>query len=341
MKEEIHDIAEVAQDLRRRPRDPVCPAPHGKSNICRGSDEVIAIGMSTPEKAYVYVDGKFYPEDEAKISVFDHGFMYGDGVFDTMVQYRGGLFKLDEHIDRLYMSAAAIKLNIPLSKQEMKKAVIETVKKNHTQDTYIKIYISRGKGLPWLDPSLCKAPTIVIMVIVGETKKYFDMEAPKEGLKVFVPTIRKTPSICLDSRIKSLQYLNNILARIEAKAAGADDAILLDINGFVAEGSGENVFLVKDGVLYTPPTTNTLDGITRRVLIDIAHRANIEVVVGNLTMYDLYMADEVFFASTAGGAVPIGQVNGRRIGTEWPGPITAKLRELYFKELAAKSTPVY
>jgi len=290
--------------------------------------------LTVSNGSYVYVDGKFYTEDEAKISVFDHGFLYGDGIFETVIVYHGRVFAFDEHVDRLFMSAAAIKLNIGCTKEEVKKAIVETLRKNAATDAYLKIYISRGKGLPFLDPALCEKPTVVIMLIHGKTKEIFDMPPPKEGLKVFVPSIRKIPSVCLDSRIKSLQYLNGILARMEAKEAGADDAILLDINGFVAEGTAENVFVAKDGVLYTPPVTNTLDGVTRRALMRLAENEGIRVQVQNLTLYDLYTADEVFFASTAGGTVPIGQVNGRKIGKEWPGPLTKTMQGLYMKEVS-------
>jgi branched-chain amino acid aminotransferase len=290
--------------------------------------------MTVPSGAYVYVNGEYRSEDEAYVSVFDHGFLYGDGVFDTMIVYNGRIFGFDEHIDRLYMSAAAIRLNIPLAKEQMKNATVETIKKNQTRDAYVKIYVSRGKGVPFLDPTLCEKPTIVIMVIVGQAKKIFDTPYPEGGLRVFVPSIRKIPSVCLDARVKSLQYLNSILAKMEAKEAGADDAILLDTNGFVTEGTAENVFVVSRGVLRTPPVINTLDGITRRTIIKMADKENIKVVVENLTLYDLYVADEAFFAATAGGTVPIGEINGRRISTECPGPLTRKMHDLYLEELS-------
>ena len=290
--------------------------------------------MTMPGGAYVYVNGEYRSEDMANISVFDHGFLYGDGVFDTMIVHNGRIFEFDEHVDRLYMSAAAIKIKIPLTKEEMRNATVETIKKNQTRDAYVKIYVSRGKGLPFLDATLCEKPTIVIMVIVGQAKKIFDTPYPEGGLRVFVPSIRKIPSVCLDARVKSLQYLNSVLAKMEAKEAGADDAILLDTNGFVTEGTAENVFIVTKGVLRSPPVTNTLDGVTRRTIIKLADRENINVVVENLTVYDLYVADEAFFTATAGGTVPIGEINGRRIGTEWPGPLTRRMHDLYLEELS-------
>jgi branched-chain amino acid aminotransferase len=284
--------------------------------------------MST--QPIVCLNGLFVPESEAKISVFDHGFLYGDGVFESLTATHRRIFRLDQHVGRLFRSAAAVRLAMPLSPNEVKAAVVETLRRNDRSEAYIRVVVSRGVGYPLLDPRLSSTPTFVIFVhdpapVIPHTAS----AVHSEGVKVKISSTRKTPSACIDARIKSLNYLNQILARLEAVAAGADEAVQLDIHNFLAEGPGENVFLVRAERLYTPFVTNVLDGITRSVVIELAADLGIATVEANLTAYDVYAADEMFFSSSFGGVLPVREVDGRPIGRERPGPITRQLKAAY------------
>jgi len=289
----------------------------------------------------IYFNGQFVPEEEAKISALDHGLLYGDGVFEGIRAYGGYVFKLEEHLDRLYDSAKAIRLEIPLSRAEMREAVLETLRVNQLHTSYIRLVVTRGVGDLGLDPRRCAQPTIII--IVREWKSLYPEEFYQSGLRAIVAATRARPPESLSPSIKSLNYLTNIMAKIEANAWGADEAIMLDVRGNVAEGTAENVFIVKEGVLYTPPVTTNLPGITRATIIELAHEANYPVKEEFFGVAQLYMADEVFLTGTAAEVVPIVEIDGRAIGTGEPGPITRDLRER-FKAITGRpetGTPIY
>jgi branched-chain amino acid aminotransferase len=271
----------------------------------------------------VYIDGQYYPKSQAKISVYDHGFLYGDGVFEGIREYNGVVFKLKEHIERLYRSAHAIMLDIPLTKEDMTKAVVETLRKNKMKDSYIRLVVSRGVGDLGLDPRKCPKATIII---ITDTINIKAGNASETGVTVLITWVRRNPVDASTSEVKSLNYLNSILGKIEANAAGADEAICLEQNGYVAEGVGENIFIVRNGEILTPPTsTGALEGITSDAIIKLCEKLKIKVTVTNLTAYMLFTADEAFFTGTAMEVVPIREVNKRVVGTGKPGPVTKKL----------------
>jgi branched-chain amino acid aminotransferase len=281
---------------------------------------------SEPE---VYIDGQYYQKSQAKISVFDHGFLYGDGVFEGIREYNGVVFKLKEHIDRLYNSAHAITLNIPLSKEEMAKAVVETLRRNKMKDSYIRLVVSRGLGDLGLDPRKCPKPTII--VITG-TISIRAGNAKETGITTMFSWVRRNTVDSTSAEVKSLNYLNSILAKIEANACGVDEALCLESNGCVAEGVGENVFIVKNRELLTPPTSaGGLAGITAGVISQLAAELGIKLTVTNITPFMVFTADEAFFTGTAMEVVPIREVNKRQIGTGKPGPITKKLMAAFQK----------
>lgn len=286
----------------------------------------------------VYLDGKFVPESEAKISVFDHGFLYGDGVFEGIRAYEGKVFRLREHIDRLYDSARAINLEIPLSKEEFEKIILETLRMNKLRDAYIRPIVSRGVGDLGLDPRKCKKPTIIV-ITKPWGKLYGDLYS--KGLKAITVAVRRNSFDALPPNIKSLNYLNNVLAKIEANVKGGDEAIFLDRNGYVSEGSGDNIFVVKRGKITTPPTINNLRGITREVVIEIINRLGIPFCEANLGLYDLYTADEVFVTGTAAEVAPIVEIDGRIIGDGKPGKITKLIMEEFEKVTKSEGTPIY
>ena len=271
----------------------------------------------------VYIDGEFYPKSQAKISVYDHGFLYGDGVFEGIREYNGVVFKLKEHIDRLYRSAHAIMLNIPLTKEEMTKAVVETLHKNKMKDSYIRLIVSRGVGDLGLDPRKCPKPTVIV---ITDTINIKAGNAKEVGITTMFSWVRRNPVDATTHEIKSLNYLNSVLAKIEANACGVDEAICLESNGYIAEGVGENVFIVKNGEIFTPPTsTGALAGITADVVAELCAKLGIDLIITNLTPFMLFTADEAFFTGTAMEMVPIREVNKRKIGDGKPGPVTKKL----------------
>ena len=277
----------------------------------------------------IYVNGKYYPKSEAKISVYDHGFLYGDGVFEGIRAYNGSVFKLKEHIDRLYSSARVIMLEIPMTKEEMIKAVIGTLKKNNLTEAYIRLVVSRGLGDLGLDPRKCPKPTIII---ITDRIKLHGGGAKEEGLTAIISWVKRDPVDATSHEVKSLNYLNSILAKIEANSANVDEAICLNKEGFVCEGVAENIFVVSDGVIITPPTsTGALRGITRNVVIEIAKKFGYTVAKKEITPSDLFLADEVFFTGTAAEVVPVKEINKRRIRNGQPGPITRRLMEEYQK----------
>ena len=282
----------------------------------------------------IYIKGKFYEKNEAKISVFDHGLLYGDGVFEGIRSYNRLVFKLKEHIDRLFESAKGIMLTIPMTKEELIKAVILTLKKNGLRDAYIRLVVTRGEGDLGLDPRKCNGNATVF--IIADKIALYPERLYREGLKIVtVPTVRNLPE-ALNPQIKSLNYLNNILAKIEAANAGCDEAIMLDSLGYVAECTGDNIFIVKGNHLYTPPQCmGTLRGITRDSVLEIARKSKIPCHEHVITRHEVYISDECFLTGTAAEIIPVIKVDGRAIGNGRPGPMTSKLLKK-FRELTKK-----
>ncbi|RPJ51495.1 MAG: branched-chain-amino-acid transaminase [Methanobacteriota archaeon] len=279
----------------------------------------------------IYIDGKYYPKSQAKISVYDHGFLYGDGVFEGIRAYNGFVFKLKEHIDRLYRSAHAITLQIPLSKEDMIKAVVEALRKNQMKDAYIRLIVSRGVGDLGLDPRKCPKPTTII---IADTINIKSGSAKEKGITTMFSWVRRNPVDATTHEIKSLNYLNSVLAKIEANANGVDEAICLESNGYIAEGVGENIFIVKNGEILTPPTsTGALAGITSDIVNQLCEKLKIKLTTTNLTPFMMFTADEAFFTGTAMEMVPIREANKRQIGNGEPGPITKKLMAEFQKEI--------
>lgn len=297
------------------------------------------MGENSEEKRYIYMNGEYVTEEEAKVSVFDHGFLYGDGIFEGIRVYSGNVFRLKEHIDRLYDSAKSILLDIPMSKEEMIESVVNTVRKNNLKDAYIRLVISRGKGNLSLDPFTCHHPQVIIIV---DKIKLFNEEMHEKGLKIItVPTRRNTPD-ALNPKIKSLNYLNNILVKIEAHLAGVSEALMLNGEGYVAEGSGDNIFIIKNGKLYTPPSyLGALEGITRQAIMDIARRLGFEVLEQPFTRHDVFVADEVFLTGTAAEVIAVSEVDGRMIGNGSRGPITKALLNEFQKLVKEDGIQVY
>lgn len=277
----------------------------------------------------VYINGVFYPKSQAKVSVYDHGLLYGDGVFEGIRAYNGIVFKLKEHIRRLYRSAHALMLKIPLSEDEMTQAVAETLRKNSLRDAYIRLIVTRGEGDLGLDPRKCPKPSVII---ITDTISIMSSEAKEKGISTVISWIRRHPVDTTTHEIKSLNYLNSVLAKMEATAYGADEAIGLDKNGIVAEGVGENLFVVKDGKIFTPPSsTGALAGITAKLATEFAKNLGFSVTEANMTPFQLFTADELFFTGTAAEVVPIREVNRRQIGNGKPGPVTKKLMAAFEK----------
>jgi branched-chain amino acid aminotransferase len=278
----------------------------------------------------IYISGKFVPQEEAKISVFDHGLLYGDGVFEGLRSYRGKVFRLEEHIRRLYESAKAIWLQIPMSSDEMCDAVNESVSVNKIDDGYIRLVVTRGAGTLGLDPNRCSNPQVII---IADAISLYPKELYEKGLEIITVSVQRNHPAALSPRIKSLNYLNNILAKIEGIQAGCIEALMLNHKGEVAECTGDNVFLVRQNVLQTPPLeAGILEGVTRDAVIEVAKEAGIEVREMPLTKHDVYIADECFLTGTAAEIIPVVRVDSRVIGSGKPGPMTRDL-EKRFKKL--------
>ena len=277
----------------------------------------------------VYINGKLYDKEQAAISVYDHGLLYGDGVFEGIRSYAGKVFRLDEHLDRLWNSAKAIWLQIPISKAEMAKAIVDTLAVNRIADGYIRVVVTRGVGTLGLDPNRCSSPQVII---ITDLISLYPDELYQKGLEIItVSTMRNHPA-ALSPRIKSLNYLNNILAKIEGLQAGSIEALMLNHKGEVAECTGDNIFLVRDGVLLTPSMeSGMLEGITRDAVIEIARAAGITVREVPLTKHDVYIADECFLTGTAAEVIPVVKVDSRTIGAGVPGPMTRDLSARFHK----------
>src|ERR1043166_120156 len=287
----------------------------------------------------VYVDGKYYSERDAKISVFDHGLLYGDGIFEGIRAYHGRVFKLKEHIDRLFYSAKALLLDVPLTHQQMMRAVVETCRRNRIRDGYIRLVVTRGAGTLGLNPNRCKNPCVII---IADKIQLYPAELYERGMAIItVPTTRNLHS-ALNPAIKSLNYLNNILAKIEANNAGCEEAIMLNAEGFVSECTGDNLFIVKGQNLITPPlSAGALYGITRKVVMEIAVESGLKVGEPNLTRYDLFNADECFLTGTGPELVPVVKIEGRAIGAGKPGLVTQKLVAQYRALTKVSGEPIY
>lgn len=281
----------------------------------------------------IYFNGRLIKKEDAKVSVFDHGLLYGDGVFEGIRSYNCLVFKLKEHIDRLYASAHGISLKIPIAKPEMEKAVIATLKANQLKDAYIRAVVTRGEGDLGLDPRKCSRPTIFI---ITDKIALYPPELYKKGLTIVtVPTRRNIPE-ALNPQIKSLNYLNNILGKIEAINAGVQEAVMLDQNGFVTECTGDNIFMIKNHTLMTPPVhAGVLNGITRSAVLRLADTVGLETQEISLTRFDLFTADEVFLTGTAAEIIPVVMLDGRSIADGKVGKLTLKLTE-EFKKITKK-----
>jgi len=287
----------------------------------------------------IFIDGKFYAERDAKISVFDHGLLYGDGVFEGIRAYNGRVFKLKEHVDRLFYSAKAILLEIPLTPAGVMKATVETIRANKLRDCYVRLIVTRGIGTLGLNPRSCKKPSVII--IAGKIQVY-PPELYARGMDIVtVPTVRNLHS-AVNPAIKSLNYLNNILAKIEANNAGVEEAVMLNAEGFVAECTADNLFIIKHGALFTPPNSaGALYGITRGTVMELAEQSGIKVSESNLTRYDLFNADECFLTGTGAEIMPVIKIDGRVIGSGKPGALTRKLTEAYHALTKVSGEPIY
>ncbi len=286
----------------------------------------------------VYVNGEYVPQHLAKTSLYDHGFLYGDGVFEGIRAYNGRVFRLNEHIDRLYDSAHAITLKIPITPDEMMEAILETLRRNNLTDAYIRPIVTRGNGDLGLDPLKCPHPNVFII-----TEEWGAMygDLYEKGLTAVTVGIKRNRIDTLPPNIKSLNYLNNVLAKIEANEKGGNEAIILDTNGYISEGSGDNIFIVKKGVIYTPPSLNNLKGITRAAAIMLAEKNNYSLSETNIGLFDLYTADEVFVTGTAAEIAPVTRADGRVIGDGKPGHITRHLMKEFVKLRNSEGVPIY
>lgn len=278
----------------------------------------------------IYIGGKFVPQEDAKISVFDHGLLYGDGIFEGLRAYGGKVFRLREHVTRLYESAKAIWLTIPISPDQMCDAVNEAVRINKIDDGYIRLVVTRGAGTLGLDPIRCSNPQVII---IADSISLYPQELYEKGLEIVTVSVQRMHPAALNPRIKSLNYLNNILAKIEGLQAGCIEALMLNHKGEVAECTGDNIFVVRHGELWTPPLeAGILEGVTRNAVIELARAAGITVLEAPMTKHDVYIADECFLTGTAAELIPVVKVDSRTIGTGKPGPITRDL-EKRFKQL--------
>jgi len=287
----------------------------------------------------IFIDGKYFDESSAKISVFDHGLLYGDGIFEGIRAYNGRVFKLKEHIDRLFYSAKSILLTMPMSHAELMAAVVDTCRQNKLRDGYIRLVVTRGIGTLGLNPNRCQDPSVII---IADKIQLYPPELYRQGMEIItVPTVRNLHS-ALNPAIKSLNYLNNIMAKIEADNGGCEEALLLNAEGFISECTGDNVFIVKEEHLMTPPlSAGALYGITRRVVMEMAAESGLKVSEPNLTRYDVFNADECFLTGTGAELVPVVKVDGRVIGSGKPGPVTERLVSQYHALTKVSGEPIY
>ncbi len=282
----------------------------------------------------VFIDGKIYSKEDAKISVLDHGLLYGDGVFEGIRIYNGRIFKLNEHTNRLYDSAHSIMLSIPMEKEDMNRAIIETVKANGLSDGYIRVVVTRGVGDLGLDPRKCPKPSVII---IADKIKLYPQSLYENGLSIITVPIRRNIPEAINPQIKSLNYLNNILAKVEAVHRGYEEALMLNHTGYVAECTGDNIFMVKDNKIMTPPAAaGVLEGITAKVVMEIAEGMGISIERRWLTRHDIFCSQEAFLTGTAAEIIPVVKIDDRDIGSGMPGPVTKRIIEA-FRELTMSS----
>ncbi|MGF1656982.1 MAG: branched-chain-amino-acid transaminase [Verrucomicrobiales bacterium] len=287
----------------------------------------------------IFLDGALVPKEEAKISVFDHGLLYGDGVFEGIRFYNDRVFRLPEHLARLQESARAIALSLPMPLAQIKEATLETIRANQLHDGYIRLVITRGVGGLGLSPHLCPKASIII---IADAIQLYPEEKYEHGLAVVTCSTQRMSPASLDPAIKSLNYLNNILAKMEAINAGAGEGLMLNADGFVAECTGDNVFIVKDGVIITPPpSAGALRGVTRAVVFELAEKLKLPVAEKMITRYDIFTADEFFLTGTAAEIIPAVTLDGRAIGSGHPGPISQKLIAAFRALTQSEGTPIY
>src|SRR6266849_1532294 len=285
----------------------------------------------------IYIDGKFYAEGDAKVSVFDHGLLYGDGIFEGIRFYNGRVFRLEEHLERLWDSARSICLEIPMSQRAMTEALLETIRQNDLREGYIRLLVTRGVGNLGLNPAQCKRPSVII--ITAQIALYPE-SVYRNGLTVVTCATRRTNPSALNPAVKSLNYLNNVMARIEANLASADEALMLNDAGNVAECTADNVFIIKHGQIFTPPTTaGALQGITRSGVFDSCGEFDIKVIEADFTRHDIFVADECFLTGTAAEIVPVVKADGRIIGNGKPGPVTARIIARFREMIHQTGTP--
>jgi len=287
----------------------------------------------------IYIDGNFHDQAEAKISVFDHGLLYGDGVFEGIRFYNDRVFRLEEHIDRLWDSSRAIAMDIPMSKSELVAATLETIRQNDLHDGYVRLIVTRGVGSLGLSPDTCRRPSIII---IAATIALYPEELYQKGLTMVTCSTRRTPPAALSPRVKSLNYLSNILGKLEAQNAGAGEGLMLNEQGYVSECTGDNIFIVKKGEISTPHlSSGILAGVTRAVVFELAEKLSIRAVERELIRHDIYTADECFLTGTAAEVIPAVQLDRRLIGNGQPGPITLQLIERFRELTRATGTPIY
>lgn len=291
--------------------------------------------MSDSQK--IWLDGELVDKADAKISVFDHGLLYGDGIFEGIRMYSGRVFRLEEHVKRLVLSAKAILMTLPWSEEEISQAVVDTIKANGLTDGYVRLVITRGTGGLGLNPYLCNEPS---MFIIASTIQLYPEDDYNNGLDLITCATRRPTPASLSPQVKSLNYLNNVMAKIECIQAGVMEGIMLNEQGYVAECTGDNVFIVKDGVVYTPPVSDgSLDGITRQVIFELCEKEGIEIKEKSMIRYDIYTADEAFLTGTAAEVIPFVKLDQREVGNGKPGEISLKLIKA-FRELAnSEGTP--
>ncbi|MFT6180145.1 MAG: branched-chain amino acid aminotransferase [Paracoccaceae bacterium] len=285
----------------------------------------------------IWLDGNIVEEAEAKISVFDHGLLYGDGIFEGIRFYEGRVFRLTEHIERLYLSAKALLLKMPWTLEDICEATLETIRANGLQDGYIRLVVTRGVGDLGLNPYLCPTPS---MFIIASGITLYPKELYENGLEVVTCSTRRPTPASLSPQVKSLNYLNNVMAKVEALKAGAKEGLMLNEQGYVAECTGDNVFIVKKGAVLTPPVSDgSLDGITRQVIFDLCEELGITIREVSMTRYDVYTADESFLTGTAAETIPMVKLDEREIGDGKPGPVSLRLIEAYGKKVRSEGTP--
>src|SRR4051812_29893243 len=279
----------------------------------------------------IWIDGKLVDKSEAKISVYDHGLLYGDGVFEGIRVYSGKIFELDAHLDRFWNSAKAIRLELPVSREQITTAMYDTVKANNFTDCYIRLVVTRGVGDLGLDPKRCSKPTVFV---ITDLVALYPKEMYEKGISVITASVIRNHPNALSPRVKSLNYLNNILARIEANDAGVPEALMLNHDGNVAECTADNVYIVRDGVVQTPTTHDgILEGVTRQVIIELCAKLGIPLVEKTLQRHDLYIADEMFLSGTGAEVIAVTKIDGRTLGAGEAGPVTRRLMEAFHKHV--------